>query len=269
MSSETRNADKTDKSAAKQKGQYAITKMLNWFIDSIVYDLVTWVAIAFCIALTLIYLFAVSPRSWRGVFWSLVWLLIFVGVMIAVRIDQHFFRGTRIRPHQESDINATTNHDAATPTPSQRSNRPSVGVMAVNIKTLRVGQPVHIEIVWRNGGTSIAHHVKSEIRVELLWQDNPDPKFAYEGMRSNGSLAIDGIAITPVFSNVPLTQGGWNAIQMGALQGTLRKAGQWLFLYARVTYDDGAGNDYFTEFCGRYNPQLRGFETCDVFNEAS
>ncbi|HEY6803472.1 MAG TPA: hypothetical protein VI306_07830 [Pyrinomonadaceae bacterium] len=150
-----------------------------------------------------------------------------------------------------------------------RGNRPSVGLLAVTVEPIEVGKQIHVDITWRNSGSSIAHHCKSLIRIELLWQDKPVPNFGYQGMVSRGALGINAISITPVFSEFDLNEAAWNAIQMGGMKGILRVGGQWLFLYARITYDDGAGRDFFTEFCGRYNPRLKGFETCDVFNEAS
>jgi len=86
------DSNKSRKAAAQQEGKQEVLNMIDWFLDSVIYDLVTWIAIAFCVGLTLIYLFAVTPRNWRGVFWSLIALIICASIMIAVRIDQRFFR---------------------------------------------------------------------------------------------------------------------------------------------------------------------------------
>src|SRR5260370_22584360 len=82
---------KASQAKTEQEAKNEGLHMVDFFFDSVVYDIVTWVAIAFCVGCTLIYFFK-TPRSLRGVFWSLIALTICILIMIAVRVDQHFFR---------------------------------------------------------------------------------------------------------------------------------------------------------------------------------
>jgi len=236
MSGKATNTAESRKGTAHQKGKDKVLNMIDWFLDSVVYDLVTWVAIAFSIGLTLVYLFAVNPRNWRGAFWSLMLLAIFASVMIAVRVDQRFFRGK-----SPKDVVVKPN-----------SNRPYITVTAVTLQNLVLGQKPRVVIEFTAGGQVAAHKIQVSSQVALAQEADWQPD--YTRLRV---LKIDPILVPPnkLFSNVFAS---WEVTKT-RLDG-IRDGKRFIYVLGNIEFSDESGSTFPPyRYCFRYDPRSESF----------
>lgn len=242
MSNVTSHSDDSGNTATEQKAEHEVLNMINWFLDSVIYDLVTWVAIAFCIGLTLIYLFAVSPRNWRGVFWSGIALAICASIIIAVRIDQRFLRGATVTARDTEK--------------AKEEAEPSVGIYTINLlKALAIGEHPTIRVIFKNGPRVPIEGLAARVRLVVHNRSIADAikEFPLEDFKSDtiGNVLIEGQQRVVDFPQISFVMDANRlaAINTGAVH---------LYVVGKGSYR-GNGREYSFPFYAMYDPSDGGF----------
>jgi hypothetical protein len=211
-----------------QKRQHKVLRVkLGDFVAISVYDLVTWVGLALCVGLILIYGF---QHNQRGFWWSLVAMGILVVIMLAIRARQYFGGDEGV---------------------AQYAERPILFVERVIARPLVAGHRKAVSVWLRNSGKKPARKItvwitqaftKADFVGPLIYKPvyEPDSRFDCE---PGAAVSLAGKSESPVAL--------W---EIKALND--RKA--FWFHYGQGTYEDDLGNIYPLRFCYMYEPGLGG-----------
>ena len=231
MLKKQQKANKSTKAKAKEKGKQKVWYMkILAFLFVSVYDVITWVGIAFFVGFALIYGF---QHNWRGVMWSIALLLCCVIIMIAIRADQHFFQN--VAP--------------------QKLSRAELRAHKAQVK-LRAGYPEEVAVAIRNFGDLTATNLWLDGRTYVKPKDFNGPLEREGWTRSDSPTDIlPDTDITVVL----LGDRSWTneGVQMAKRRDIL------LFHYSEGMYQDEAGNEYPISFCFRYEPGFPLMGLCD------
>lgn len=221
MSKKQEKRDYASKTDAIQKGEEKILRIkFGDFIAVSVYDLATWVGIGLSIGFLLIYGF---QGNQRGVKWSVVSLIFFIVIMLAVRAWQH-------------------RSPLADPT-----KRPELYISEARMAPLVAGRPETIILGVSNRGNAPARNIRLGAGNHFYASSS------FEGPLEYLPIAIDtqpdlgpGEEKSIVsHSFEPLSEERIKDFQEGRLL---------FFHYAEGEYDDDNGTAYPIDFCFMYMP---------------
>ena len=139
--------------------------------------------------------------------------------------------------------------------------RAVIGVKATTIVHAEADEWLQIDVVWENTGNATARHCYVMVTTEVKETDQPTPFFEPQqkptGIRS---LAIHGLRHSRAATLVPITE--------QQLSDVFNERA-WLFAYGFVGYDNGRGDEFFTEYCARFDPKVNRFGEMGDFNDAT
>jgi hypothetical protein len=139
-------------------------------------------------------------------------------------------------------------------------HRPVIGVKTTTFVYPQPGDWPMAEVVWENSGSGMAQQCRVFSMLDIRREQSPAPFFDIsqkpEGVRS---LAINGTRTSFAVGVEQITpQDIHDIIHDNA----------WVFVYACVEYTSGRGDEYFTQYCVRYDPRVTKFGEVGDFNQA-
>jgi hypothetical protein len=141
-----------------------------------------------------------------------------------------------------------------------KSNRPYIG-LDTNTLELRYGDdnPMELKFNLVNNGSNpgLVHtFIAAEIRLDAIPHPRVDRSIAPKSV-----ITIRGHDLSPTVAQL-----------MRFKRGTSQQmeSGQtFLFIYVEAIYKDSAGHQYFSHWCGQYNPSVHSFDLCSVYNDGN
>jgi len=223
MFKKKQSGDNPGNSKPVKKGKNKILRVkISDFVAVSIYDLVTWVGIGLSVGLVLIYGF---QGNQRGVRWSVAMLLLFVLIMLAVRVKQHFY--------------------------SEPTERPRMVVERAIARPLVAGHQKAVSVWLKNRGTATALNITVSINQAFTPPDFLGPlKFTFIDPDSRPDCEPSETVSLMGKSKEPVEQ--W---EIDALNN--RKA-LW-FHFGKGVYEDQQSRSYPLDFFAfMYEPSLEG-----------
>lgn len=221
MSKKQKQQSDASKANAIQKRKKTILSVkLGDFLTVSIYDLVTWVGIGLSIGFLLIYGF---QDNQRGVRWSIVALLVFVFVMLAIRAKQHFLQ------------------------PDAPKDRPELYISGTRLGPLSPGEPETVVMGIKNRGKATARNIRLGGGNHLFTTSTFSGPLEYKPVEATmrPDLGPDEENSLVSRSDQPLTAKRIKELQEGKVL---------FFHFAEGEYDDDDGNTYPLDFCYMYMP---------------
>jgi len=142
--------------------------------------------------------------------------------------------------------------------------RPSIGITGISMVEFVAGKRGYAKLAYVNTGRTPARHatVLSTMVITPVAEAEANFKFSNNiiGITSRSSVAVNATRFAHAFTDQPLSA---NEIK------EVEDEKKWAFVYSLVEYDNGRGDNYFTQYCGRYIPALKVFGECPIFNDSN
>ena len=148
---------------------------------------------------------------------------------------------------------------------ARADQRAWLSITAANLKQLRAGQPLRVELKLFNTGKTPALNLKHWASLQTTPADIDVPTFIKK-LREKAVPILSPIVLPDVPNSIPMsTSYNLTAEDVDAIQTEAKK----VYVFIAVNYNDIFNRSHLMQFCASYYPSNNTFVTCRDFSYAN